>query len=77
MRDPKIDRLDAVIGQVHALQCFSLAIAMTLRDRDVLRQNLEMSSQIALAYLESAVIGDEAIANFQTTVAKLFAAMQD
>lgn len=68
-------RADYLLGQIQALRSFVLVLATTHPEPALLRAHLEISSQVALAKLETLPVHDRAIAAFQETIAELFSAL--
>lgn len=65
------DRVDVLIGEVHALVCFATALAMIHPDRARLRAHFEVSSQAGLASLETKPLSDRTIVGFQFVAERL------
>jgi hypothetical protein len=68
---PNDERLAFVIGQVHALMSFALAVCQSHPDQALLKREFQTSAQAGLARLESALTSDKAIDGFQDAAAKL------
>jgi hypothetical protein len=63
-RPPEVDRVDFLTGQLHALRCFSIALAELHRSPE-LQHEAEASFQYGLASMEMKPASDKAVAGFQ------------
>lgn len=70
------DRLDFVVGEVHALLSFAMALATTHRSA-AFAAHFDAASQVALADLETRPAADGVIEGFQFAASSLRRALRD